>query len=104
MLNSFEGGIEETLKEKDAEKICYSCKDGCMVYSSLNEGKFFGIVTKATTDGRVDDLENEIKVSNAKNTLILIKVFSKKANRKAACSKLLTTRCLFILYYRSSRK
>ena len=83
-FDSFEGEKEKIIKEKDEENAHYSCKDGCLVYSSQNEGKFFGIVTKAISDGKVKISEKEIKVSNAQNTLILMKAFSKKSNRETA--------------------
>ena len=83
-FDSYEGGVEKNLKANDAKNANFSCQDGCMVYSSKNEGKFFGIVTKAISDGVVETTEKEINISNAKNILILIKAFSKKANRKTA--------------------
>lgn len=82
--DSFENEIEQEVKENDAKNARFSFENGCIIYSSKSEGEFFGIATKAVSDGTVEVSENEIKISNAKNTLILIKAFSKRKDRKRA--------------------
>ncbi len=83
--DSYEGTDgEKTLKDTDGKFAQYKTADDCMIYSSSNEGKFFGIVTKAISDGLVKTEENRISVSGAKDSLLIIKAFSGAKNRKSA--------------------
>ena len=83
-FDSFEGEREREIKKSDAEYALYTSQDNCMIYSSKSEEKFFGIVTKAFSDGNVEVSDKEIQITQAKDTLIIIKVFSNKSDRKSA--------------------
>jgi len=83
-FDSFEGEREQEIKKTDAQYAHHTTEDGCMIYSSKSEGKFFGIVTKVFSDGRVEVSDQEIQVTAGTDTLIIIKAFSNKSNRKTA--------------------
>ncbi len=83
-FDSFEGETERQLKQQDAAYAQYRVADSCLVYSSQSEGAYFGIVTKVISDGRVVLDSQSAKVTDASDSLLIIKAFSNKANRRAA--------------------
>lgn len=83
-FDSFEGGREITTKENDLKNAEYSTYEDCHIYSSCNEGKYFGIVCRVVSDGLVCCDNSGIKVQNSTKTLLLIKAFSEEEDRKAA--------------------
>lgn len=83
-FDSFEGEKEQQLKQQDAAHTQYRAADGCLVYSSQNEGAYFGIVTKVISDGQVALSAQCVQVIDATDSLILIKAFSNKPNRLTA--------------------
>lgn len=81
-FDSFEKGVREgRLKGRDAQYAEYKSMDGCMVYSSDNEGLYFGIVTKVVSDGNVELTDNRITVTGATDSLVITKAFSQAKNR-----------------------
>ncbi|MBQ8494933.1 MAG: glycoside hydrolase N-terminal domain-containing protein [Clostridia bacterium] len=83
-FDSFEGAIEQQLKQQDAAHAGRRIAEGCLLYSSQNEGKYFGLVTKVLSNGRVTLDANNIRVTDATESLILIKAFSNKSERRSA--------------------
>lgn len=83
-FDSFEGGNELLLKQSDAKHASHRSEGGCLLYSSQNEGKYFGLVTRAVSDGAVTLTDTELQVSGATDSLLLIKAFSQRSNRAAA--------------------
>ncbi len=83
-FSSYEGGTENYLRDREKEYALHRVSNNCIVYSSNNEGKYFGIVTKVISDGDVNVSEHEIKVKSATDTLVLIKVFSEENKRNEA--------------------
>lgn len=79
-----EGEREETARKSDAENAAYSTNNGCYIYSSCNEGKFFGIACRTLSDGEVCCNKDGISVTGSTKTLILVKAFSEEENRQAA--------------------
>lgn len=75
---------EAVVKAHDAQFAAHTYIDDCMVYSSKNEGSYFGMAVKAVSNGTVTVTDRRITVSGATDSLILIKAFSRKKNRKAA--------------------
>lgn len=83
--DSYEDTVrEKRLRDRDGQFAQHKLADGCMIYSSDNEGKYFGIVTKVISDGKVEMEENHIAVSGAKDSLLIIKAFSEAKNRERA--------------------
>lgn len=87
-----EGRREDTARKNDAENAAYSENNGCYVYSSSNEGKFFGIACCAVSDGKVCCNKDGISVTGATKTLLLVKAFSEEGNRQEAENN--AVRCL----------
>lgn len=77
-------GKEKELRDRDNLYAQHKMADGCMIYSSDNEGRYFGIVTKVITDGNAVMEEDHITVSEATDSLLLIKAFSQAPNRERA--------------------
>ncbi len=83
-FRSNEGGKEDIVRENDKLNEKYRNENGVYIYSSKNEGKYFGIACRIITDG---ELENCTHVKNSKKSLVLIKAFSKEENRDEAEDK-----------------
>ena len=83
-FNSYEGAVEQRLREQDAAHAQHTLKEGCMLYSSKSEGKYFGLATRVYSDGEVSVNNQSIEVSHAKESLILIKAFSQEEERERA--------------------
>jgi len=87
LCKTWENGDEIKAMENDEEFAIYHSRDCCFSYSSKNEGEYFGIVSKVMSDGAVEVTKSGISVSGAKESLILIKAFSKETDRGKAVSK-----------------
>ena len=83
-FDSYEGSVEWCLRDQDAMHARHTAKEGCMVYSSNSEGKYFGLVTRVYSDGEIVSTNQSIEVSRAKDSLILIKAFSQEDEREKA--------------------
>ncbi|MBQ2940249.1 MAG: glycoside hydrolase N-terminal domain-containing protein [Clostridia bacterium] len=83
-FDSFEGGVEAVIKQQDAEHAQMRVIDGCLVYSSQSEGKYFGIVSTVVSDGETILADGGIQVVGATDSLLLIKPFSGKLKRQTA--------------------
>lgn len=82
--DSFEGGREIETKNNDAAFAEYKNIKDCFVYSSKNQGKYFGIVCRAVSNGSVKTEDKGIIVDGADKTLLLVKSFSNESDRTAA--------------------
>ncbi len=79
---SFEGVKERNLALADKETAEYSATRDCYIYSSENEGKYFGIVCRVIADGASFTDGAGIRVTKSKKALLLIKAFSGECDRK----------------------
>lgn len=82
--DSYEGGREQYLREQDSKHAKRRNVGGSIVYSSANEGKYFGVVSKVVSDGDVTVTDEKIMVSRATNSLIIMKAFSEESEREKA--------------------
>lgn len=80
-FESFEGDVENRIKENDKISAEYRFADNCYIYSSCHEGKYFGIVCSIISDGETGVSEKGIYVSECEKSLILIKAFSCENDR-----------------------
>lgn len=80
----FYGRLEREAREQDAKFAQHRTEQGCVIYSSKLNGKYFGAVVKVISDGEVITGETSVSVKQARDTLVLIKAFSEAKNRKAA--------------------
>ncbi len=67
-FQSYEGKRETRVQAADAAAAAYRTYGDCYIYSSANEGKFFGIACRATADGDVTVTADGIAVKKP-NTL-----------------------------------
>ena len=81
-FRSFEGGREDNIRDLDRDSAQYSVSGDCYIYSSNNEGKYFGIVCRVITDGTSCVKSRGITVEKSRKTLVLIKAFSGEDERK----------------------
>lgn len=81
-FRSYETTREAMLLENDKKHSAYRADGDCYIYSSMHEGKFFGIVCRVVTDGFAKVSENGISVSKSRKTLLLIKAFSCEDTRE----------------------
>lgn len=86
-FNNNEGEAEKKTELLDSKFAEYNTANDCHVYSSANNGKYFGIVSKIISNNDISVTKDGIFASPSKEFLILIKVFSCEADRENAINK-----------------
>lgn len=82
-FQSYEGKREARVQAADAAAAAYRTDGDCYIYSSANEGKFFGIACRVAADGDVTVSADGIAIKNTKHALVFIKAFSEGDDRVA---------------------